>query len=1648
MPAHGEAREQLRTAVAQRAHELDPTADAFVDAFSAQGALEDVELADAENVAQAAVAHWHLGARRKAGTALVRVHTPTAAASGWDAPHTVVDVVNDDMPFLVDSITMAIDRHDLGVHVVVHPVFAARRDADGNLLSLAAPGADPAETILESWVHVEVDRETSTDVLDAVRDEIEHALRDVRSATDDWKPMRGALESVISELDAQPPPVDTAELTEGRALLRWMADDHFTFLGYRRYDLVPDAAGDDTLCAVPISGLGILRGAAPAPGPGEPSASFSRLPAAVRAKARERTLLVLTKANTRSTVHRPSYLDYVGVKRYDAAGNVIGEHRFLGLYTSSAYTASPTDVPVLRRKVAEVMARAGFAFAGHDFKDLFAILENYPRDDLFQIEPDALLEIALGILALQERRRVRMFVHREQYGRFVSCLVYLPRDRYNTPVRVRIADLLLDEFGATSYEWNTYLSASVLARLHFVLRVDPLVTPNIDLAALEARVAAAARAWTDDLRDALISVCGEEEGLDLFRVWSNAFPASYQENNPAAEAVADLTELRALDAPSAPTLSVRVDGDTEHLDLELYGLGAQPSLSDVMPRLTNMGVTVDDERPHTITPANLPARWIKQFRLRIPAGAAPGSFDRFEAAFLAVSNGDAEDDTFNQLVLLAGLSWREAALLRAYSRYLQQIGTPFSQAYIASTLAAHPDIARRLITLFTARFDPQHTTPPDIDPLVQQITSDLDGVASLDEDRILRALLHVVLATLRTNWFQSGDGGARRPCVALKLDPALVPDLPLPRPMFELWVYAPRVEGVHLRAGRVARGGIRWSDRREDFRTEILGLMKAQKVKNAVIVPSGAKGGFVVKQPPADPTALRAEVEACYRLFIAALLDVTDNRVTTADGESVVEPPARVVRFDADDPYLVVAADKGTASFSDIANEVACARGFWLGDAFASGGSAGYDHKEMGITARGAWESVRRHFRHLAIDPDRDDFTVVGIGDMSGDVFGNGMLLSHHIRLVAAFDHRHVFLDPHPDAERSWQERKRLFDLPRSSWADYDASLISAGGGVYPRAAKAVPITDEVREALGIEPSVTSCTPGELIGAILRAPVDLLYNGGIGTYVKARVERNADVGDKTNDALRVDGADLRCHAVGEGGNLGLTQLARVEYALHGGLVNTDAIDNSAGVDTSDHEVNIKILLDTLVRSGDLDASERTPLLESMTDEIAALVLRDNYRQNRALDAAKAQASEMEDVHARFMRSLEQQKHLDRTVEMLPDDETLANRRNAGLGLTVPELAVLLAYAKITLEEDLLTGPVPDDADFLVRARPLLPHGRARALRRQAPAPSAPARARRHRAGQRARQPSRHHLRVPHRGGDRRVVRRHRAGARSCARDRRPAGALERHRGTRPDRRRRRADRDVPRVTEAGRADLPLAPAPPPATAAGRDHDRAVRRRVQPAGGRDARVRPRRDPRPARCRRARAHRHEGSGRARGPDRRAAPPAGRARSHGARRGPYRRRRARGRAVRRDRRPAPARLAPRPGHRAAARRSVGRARPECAARRRRGGAPRGRRRGAGRLRHDIRRGDRVRLVGRYSGVAGRAHARDHRRHLDAGRVRSRDALGRAARRARHFSDCADAAVSRGRPRRPWSSPCRRPRTCSRGRCRHRDGAARTSS
>jgi glutamate dehydrogenase len=961
---------------------------------------------------------------------------------------------------------------------------------------------------------------------------------------------------------------------------------------------------------------------------------------------------------------------------------------------------------MLKRKLDEVIRRAGFTPDSYDGQDLVEIIEAYPRDELFQTSVDELVPIALGVLRLRERRHLKLFLRKDAYGRYMSCLVYLPRDRYTTQIRLRIQEILRRAFGGVTVDYSAMVSESVLARLHVVVRGErgtPL--PDVDTDDLEAELTIAIRSWADDLADALVDQCGEERSGVLLRRFGDSFPEGYKADFPARLAVADLKRLDRLTEPDETSINLyeAYNAAPGERRLKIYRLGPPISLSHVLPLLQNMGVEVVDERPYKIAKTGQDPMWIYDLGLRYEPSAGVDEDevkDLFQDAFTALWRGDIESDGFNALVLHAGLTWRQAMVLRAYAKYLRQTGVTFSQSYIEQVLLANAPITRLLVRLFESRLDPALADGQDERSagIIEEIVGTLDEVASLDQDRILRAYLALIRATLRTNFYVGRAAGGHKPYLALKFDPQRILDLPQPRPKYEIFVYSPRIEGVHLRFGSVARGGLRWSDRQEDFRTEILGLVKAQAVKNTVIVPAGAKGGFVCKRLPGsgDRGAFLAEGIACYKQFISGLLDITDNLV---DGKVV--PAPEVIRHDGDDTYLVVAADKGTATFSDIANEVAASYGFWLGDAFASGGSVGYDHKAMGITARGAWESVKYHFRFLGLDVDSQEFTVVGIGDMSGDVFGNGMLLSEHIKLIAAFDHRHVFIDPAPDPARSFEERKRLFELPRSSWADYDTSLISAGGGVFPRTAKSIRLTPQIREVLGIAGDVAAMTPYELIHAALCAPVDLLWNGGIGTYVKATAENNADVGDKANDAVRADAGDLRCRVVGEGGNLGLTQLGRIEFARGGGLVNTDFIDNSAGVDTSDHEVNIKILLDQVVRDGELTGKQRNQLMYDMTGEVAELVLHDNYGQNVVLAASRKQAANMMHVHARYLRKMERDGKLDRRLEFLPDDKALAERRQAGaggagLGLFGPEFATLLAYAKLTLDDELVSSDLPDD----------------------------------------------------------------------------------------------------------------------------------------------------------------------------------------------------------------------------------------------------------------------------------------------------------------------------------------------------------------
>jgi glutamate dehydrogenase len=1277
--------------VCSRAHEKladDEAAhvEEFVRQYYRRVPPDDVLGRSELDVYGAALAHWNFMRRRAPSEAKVRVYNPQFEQHGWQSTHTVVEIVTDDMPFLVDSVSMELGRHGYGIHLLIRPIIKVRRDESGELVELAPPGAEqPAESIM----HVEIDRQSDPRELDALRGHLARVLGEVRAVVEDWPRMRERAEALLAELDEHPPPADRGEIEEAKALLDWLEHDNFTFLGYREYDLVTED-GEDRLRAVAGSGLGILRETEDR----TVSQGFAKLPPHLRALSRAPRLLNLTKANARATVHRPAYLDYVGVKRFDASGEVVGERRFLGLYTTAAYKASPGDIPLVRRKVEAVLARAAFPAGSHDDKALVAILETYPRDELFQITENELFETAMGILGLGERQRVKLFVRRDEYERFLSCLLFLPRDRFNTQNRERAQDILAEAFNAESVDFELRLSESVLVRIHLVVHTRPGALPDYDVAELERRIVEATGSWIDELHDALIEERGEERGNDLFRRYGHAFPAGYRADWVARSAVADIERIERLHDGDGLGMSLYrpLEARGGALRCKLFRADAPVSLSDVLPMFESMGLEVADERPYEVDPRDGAPTWIYDFGLIYADGELEADEVReaFQDAFARVWRGEIENDGFNALVLRAGLTWREITILRAVARYLRQAGTTFSNHYIERALTAHPDVARSLVELFVARFDPRRERDDGAaEAVAREIEAAIDAVESLDEDRILHYFLDVVRATLRTNYFQRDAEGRPKPYLSLKLDPARIPLVPRPRPRYEISVYSPRTEGVHLRGGKVARGGLRWSDRREDFRTEILGLVKAQMVKNAVIVPVGAKGGFVVKRPPAGREALLDEVVACYRTFICALLDLTD---TIADGK-VVTPPD-VVRYDEDDPYLVVAADKGTATFSDLANGIAAEYGFWLGDAFASGGSVGYDHKKMGITARGAWESVKRHFRELGTDIQTTDFSVVGIGDMSGDVFGNGMQLSEHIKLVGAFDHRHVFVDPDPNAAASFAERRRLFELERSPWADYDEALISEGGGVWPRTAKSIPLSPQAREVLAIE--ADRLTPNELICALLRAPVDLLWNGGIGTYVKARSETHADAGDKTNDSVRVDASELRCKVVGEGGNLGLTQRGRVEFALGGGRINTDAIDNVGGVNCSDHEVNIKILLDSVVRAGDMTEKQRNELLAAMTDEVARLVLRDSYTQTQALSLARAQAPGMLDVHDRLIRSLEQAGKLDRALEALPDAEAIDDRATAREGLTRPELAVVLAYSKITLYAALLESDLPED----------------------------------------------------------------------------------------------------------------------------------------------------------------------------------------------------------------------------------------------------------------------------------------------------------------------------------------------------------------
>ncbi|MBO1269549.1 NAD-glutamate dehydrogenase [Arthrobacter cavernae] len=1310
-------------AARDRAAGLFEANDSFLADYYEHVAAEDLQDYSPETLARRARYHAELAGIRAPGQAAVGVLNETDAS--------IVMVVADDMPHLVHSVTAELTRENASIRLLAHPTFRVQRDPETHALLDIAHGPSRAgllagnaghaeipdvrpdeldgvqEGTTETWVAVEIGRLSGESGAKEVIANLHGVLADVQAVAEDLPAIHAQVTAAVGSVDGFPSGSVPAP-DQLRELLLWLDNGNFVFLGYSEYERTT-AGGRDALRVRAGAGLGLLREDRPEGGTGPASGAPHREEAG-DASLHGSRVLTLAISDLRSSVPRPAYLDEIRLRIFDG-GAVAGERRFVGLLAPGATGQSVRRIPVVRDKVLAVQERLGFKPASHQGKELLAVLESFPLDELFHMELADLAQLATEILRLQQRRQTRLFLRPDSIGRFMSALVFLPRRRYNTAVRLRIEQELRHAFKSPSIEFEVRLGDSPMARVFFRILLGPgKPAPDVDPVELERRVVAASRSWTEGLDESLRDRFPADEAARLSAMWFGAFPPGYRADHDAEDAVRDIVRFEEFDLDGSggrpvddPLLTVYVRPESQHPPAEdarmrLYLTGAK-SLTQFLPFLHNLGLEVLDQHPFELRRGSGHELFLYDLGLKYPAGIDPmGTSMLLAESFRAAMRGDIESDRFDALVIREGVSWRQAVILRSYAKYLQQLGTLNSYGFMADTLLSNTRATHALLALFEAKFVPEidwtrrlrNTTAAR-----KELIAAIEEIPSLDADRLLRTFMNLVEATLRTNFFQD------KAHLSFKLNPAAIANAPFPRPKYEIWVYSPRVEGVHLRFGALARGGLRWSERSEDFRTEVLGLVKAQNVKNSVIVPTGAKGGFYPKQLP-DPAADRetwlAEGLECYRIFISGLLDLTDNLVTSVRGEEVI-PPERVVRHDGDDYYLVVAADKGTASFSDAANAVAQEYGFWLGDAFASGGSVGYDHKQMGITARGAWESVKHHFRALGMDPQREDFTVVGIGDMSGDVFGNGMLLSPHIRLVAAFDHRHIFLDPAPDATASFEERQRLFGLPRSSWADYDPSLISEGGGVHSRRAKTIAITDQVRMSLGLEPGTATLPPHALLQAILRAPVDLVYNGGIGTYVKASTESHPEVGDKANDAIRVNGNELRARIVAEGGNLGITQRGRIEAALNGVLLNTDAIDNSAGVDCSDHEVNIKIFVDRMIAAGKMPASERAGFLHSLTDEVARLVLANNADQNALLLNDRHLVLEWSPGFERIMDWLEKATDLDRGLEGLPSTEELQDRLRSGHGLTAPELAVLAAYAKIELARELSASDLADDPWF-------------------------------------------------------------------------------------------------------------------------------------------------------------------------------------------------------------------------------------------------------------------------------------------------------------------------------------------------------------
>ncbi|MCE0492556.1 NAD-glutamate dehydrogenase [Vibrio salinus] len=1219
----------------------------------------------------------------------VRVFNPQVSKHGWQSSHTVIEIVRPDSAFLVDSVKMTLARLDLATHILLHGPIKIDRNDRGEISELGGKSG-----ALTSMFHIEIDRLNDRKKITELKNELSSVLDDTELVVRDWKTMVEKLNHVIDNLEKQKSiiPLSSQLFTENMEFLRWLVDHNFTFMGYKEYDLV-NIKGDVELRPTKVPGLGIFFKKERVR-----SVKLSEFSESARLEATKPYITILTKGNSPSRIHRPAYTDYIGIKKFDEKGKVVGEHRFTGLYTSAVYNQAVEAIPLIREKVERILEASGYYVGSYAYKALHNILENYPRDELLQAKEEDLLAVGTGVVQMQDRDMLRVFVRRDPFGRFFSCMVYITKERHTAELRKKTQEILAQYFGSTQeVEYSVYFSESSLARTHYIIRVDSNVM-DIDIKKIEQNLMEASTSWDDRLSGAIVTNHGESKGLPLSKEYLQAFPRSYKEATLPDSAVADIDELERLSEDNKLGMVFYRPQEESYaskvVKLKIYYRDEPIHLSDVMPMLENLGLRVIGEAPYEIIKSTGQTYWILDFSMLHRSDKVidiKESKERFQNAFSDIWYGRIENDGFNSLVLNTALSGREISIMRAYARYMRQVGFPFSQKYIEETLNHYPNIATLLVNLFCYRFQPSHQSDKKQDELVKKLTDQLEEVESLDDDRIIRRYMDMILGTLRTNYFQQDANSDPKSWISLKLNPKQIPEIPAPVPAFEIFVYSPDIEGVHLRGGKIARGGLRWSDRYEDFRTEILGLVKAQQVKNTVIVPVGAKGGFVCKKQHELETRdeIFNEGQRCYRQFICGLLDLTDNII-----DGAVVTPDQIIKYDEDDPYLVVAADKGTATFSDLANSVSDEYQFWLGDAFASGGSNGYDHKAMGITAKGAWESVKRHFREVNIDCQSTDFTAVGIGDMAGDVFGNGMLSSKHIKLLAAFNHMHIFIDPTPNAAVSWQERKRLFDQPRSSWKDYNAELISAGGGVFSRKLKAIKLTPEMKSMLNTAKS--TLTPNELIHLILTMQVDLLWNGGIGTYIKSTKESHSDVGDRSNDAVRVDGGEVRAKIIGEGGNLGVTQLGRIEYSLSGGRINTDFVDNVGGVDCSDNEVNIKIFLNSLVNNGDLTVKQRNILLQKMQEEVSRIVLDDAYQQAESISVSESQSVTVVKEQIRFIHYLEKSGYLDRNLEFLPDDETLLEREKRGEGMSRPELSVLVAYGKMYLKEKLATDSIAQE----------------------------------------------------------------------------------------------------------------------------------------------------------------------------------------------------------------------------------------------------------------------------------------------------------------------------------------------------------------